>query len=264
MKFFLLNKGLKFIAIGLCVMPLQITAEADLSGTWDNGSGIDFVRPEKIGNSICLMGCDTELESNENESSVPPPPRVMPKPDRPKYRTEFQAKVRDLDARQVAKDPVIRCLPPGVPRIGPPDKIVQTPGEIVFLYDDVSGNFFRIIPTDGRPHRTDIEESFLGDAIGWWEGDTLVVESVNFNAETWLTDDGSFHTTDLKVIERLSIEDDILQWQATAIDPAILAEPWVLRPRTAIRTDSEILEAALCLERDLEHMVDDSHHTNPR
>ena len=162
------------------------------------------------------------------------------------------------------KIPFLRCFAPGVPRIGPPDKIVQQPGEIVFLYDDVSGNFFRIVPTDGRGHIAGAEPSYLGDAVGRWDGDTLVVETVNFNGETWLTDDGSFHTADLRVVERIRREGDTLNWQATAHDPAVLAEPWELRPRTAFLTDLELVEAAPCIERDLDHMVDGSSHDNPR
>lgn len=242
-----------------CGISPPLHAAADLSGTWDNGSGIDFINPVRKGDSICLLGCDETPPAPAGGVLAAPPPL-----DRPKYRPEFLDQVKDLEARQVHEDPVIRCLPPGVPRIGPPDKIVQTAAEIIFLYDDVSGNFFRVVPIDGRPHRTDVEASFLGDAIGWWEGATLVVETVNFNTDTWLTDDGAFHTEDLKVIERLSLEGDKLKWEATAHDPAVLAEPWHLRPRYAVRAESEILEAPLCLERDLEHVVDDSHHDNPR
>lgn len=229
----------------------------DLNGTWDNGSGIDFVNPVVDGDSICLAGC------------APPPgaassgPAALP-PDRPRYRPEYTARVAELETRQVDADPVLRCFAPGVPRIGPPDKIVQRENEIVFLYDDVSGNFFRIVPLDGRDHPTDTVASFLGDAIGRFEGDTLVVETVNFNGETWLTDDGSFHTTDLRVVERIRREGDELVWQATAYDPAVLAEPWELRPRRAYLTDLEVTEAPPCIERDLEHIVDDSHHDNPR
>jgi hypothetical protein len=79
-----------------------------------------------------------------------------------------------------------------------------------------------------------------------------------------LTDDGSFHTTDLRVIERLSIVDDTLQWAATAHDPEVLAEPWELNTRTAYRSDSEILEAPPCIERDLVHLVEPLHHDNVR
>ena len=251
-------------ALALGGMVAGPVSAVDLSGTWDNGSGIDFINPTLTGESICLMGCDSPPAAPAAEVPSTNPPRSIPEPDRPVYRPEFQDKVRDLEARQVHADPVIRCMPPGVPRIGPPDKIVQTATEIIFLYDDVSGNFFRVIPLDGRPHRNDVEASFLGDAVGRWEGDTLVVETVNFNEDTWLTDDGAFHTDDLKVVERLALNGVMLLWRATAYDPAVLAEPWELQPRTAVRAESEILEAPLCLERDLEHVVDETHHDNPR
>ena len=250
-------------ALWMLVLPTMVAAaedaaaprapngHPDLSGTWDNGAGIDFVAPVHIGASICVRGCAQN-------------PQPTQRGDRPTYRPEYIAKVKDLEERQVEEDTVLRCFAPGVPRIGPPDKIVQTSAEMIFLYDDYAGNFFRVVPIDGRPHRTDVEPGFLGDAIGWWEDDTLVVETVNFNDQTWLTDDGSFHTTDLRVIERISRDGDTLEWLATAYDPEVLQEPWALRPRIAHRTDQEIVEAPPCIERDLEHMVDDSHHDNVR
>ena len=231
--------------------PRTSDGHPDLSGTWDNGSGIDFVEAVVDGDSVCLRGCATG-------------PRPTQSGDRPNYKPEYMEKVADLDERQIEEDTVLRCFSPGLPRIGPPDKIVQTPNEIVFLYDDFSGNYFRIVPMDGRPHRTDVEPGFLGDAIGWWEDDTLVVETINFNDDTWLTDDGSFHTTDQKVIERISRDGDTLQWLATAHDPEILAEPWQLRPRIARLTDDEILEAPPCIDRDLDHIVENIHHDNVR
>jgi hypothetical protein len=167
-------------------VPRSVDGHPDLSGTWDNGAGIDFVRPTKDGESVCIFGC---------AGGAPPPPAAGPAPRQttPQYKPELAARVADLDQRQVQEDPVLRCMAPGVPRIGPPDKIVQRAGEAVFLYEDVSGSFFRIVPTDGRPHPTSNEPSFLGDAVGHWEGDTLVVETKNFNDLTWLTDNGAFH-----------------------------------------------------------------------
>jgi hypothetical protein len=239
-------------------VPRAPDGHPDLSGTWDNGAGIDFVRPTKDGESVCIFGC---------AGGAPPPPAAGPAPRQttPQYKPEHAARVADLDKRQVQEDPVLRCFAPGVPRIGPPDKIVQRAGEAVFLYEDVSGSFFRIVPTDGRPHPTNNEPSFLGDAVGHWEGDTLVVETKNFNDQTWLTDNGAFHTTDLRVVERLTrTAAGTLEWVATAHDPAVLAAPWELAKRTAKPTDIEIVESPPCIDRSLEHMVDDSHHTNPR
>ncbi len=241
-------------------VPRAPDGHPDLSGTWDNGAGIGFVRPRRDGDSICVSGCGGGGPPPAAAAPGAPPPR----PSTPQYKPEFAAKVADLNERQVQEDPVLRCVAPGVPRIGPPDKIVQRAGEAVFLYEDVSGSFFRIVPTDGRPHPTNNEPSFLGDAVGHWEGDTLVVETKNFNDQTWLTDNGAFHTTDLRVVERLSRTADTLEWVATAYDPAVLSQPWELAKRVARLTDIEIVESPPCIDRSLEHMVDDSHHPNPR
>jgi hypothetical protein len=134
----------------------------------------------------------------------------------------------------------------------------------VFLYDDVSGSFWRIIPTDGRKHREDADESYLGNAVGHWEGDALVVESVGFNEDTWLTDNGAFHTTDLRIVERLTRNGDTMEWQATAYDPKVLVEPWKVRPRKMTLVAQELQEPVPCVEQDLKHVVDGTHHDNPR
>ena len=98
-----------------------------------------------------------------------------------RYKPQFLAKVKELQDDQINVDPAFQCGPPGVPRLGPPQRIVQTPREIVMLYDDLNGNFFRLVPTDGRKHRTGIEPSANGDSVGRWEGDTLVIEVRNIS-----------------------------------------------------------------------------------
>jgi hypothetical protein len=231
----------------------------DFNGTWDHLGGIEFVRPvTKADGSICLIGCGPA------PGGAPPAPFPPVQTDFPKYKPEFQAKVADFRKRQVQLDSNLRCQAPGVPRIGPPAKIVQNAREVVFLYDDVNGAFFRIVPTDGRQHRTGVPASYLGDAIGRIEGDTLVVETVGFNEDTWLTDNGAFHTKDLKVTERFRRIGDTIEWRATVNDPAILTEPWSLKPQVMWITNIEIEEPARCEDRDVPHIIDGSHHDNPR
>ena len=245
-------------------IPRLADGHPDLSGIWENGAGIEFVRPQQRGESICVSGCgpapDAAPTARPAGQAAAPPPR----PTRPQYKPELQATVADLTKRQVEEDPVLRCQPPGIPRIGPPDKIVQRAGEAVFLYDDVSGGFFRIVPTDGRAHRKDVEPSFLGESVAHWDGDTLVVESQSFNDKTWLTDDGAFHSTDLRVVERMKRTADTLEWSATVYDPKVLTAPWEVAPRTAHLTDVDLVEAAPCVDQDIDHIVDGSHHPNPR
>ena len=161
--------------------PRMPDGKPDLNGTWHNGGGIDFLQPvTRPDGSVCVTGCTPGAPRSSAEfASRLPQPAIGTA--RPKYRPEFQARVDDLKKRQQKEDGVLRCQPPGVPRIGPPDKIVQNRREVVFLYEDVSGPFFRIVPLVPGVKRADDSESYLGDAEGHWEGDTLVVVSRNFN-----------------------------------------------------------------------------------
>ena len=125
-------------------------------------------------------------------------------------------------------DPVYACFPPGTPRIyfHPfPMEIIQLPGRImmVFEYD----HLIRQIYTDGRGHRDDLAPGWMGDSIGHWEGDTLVVESTNFNDKTWVDRRGVPHSEELKVLERIHVNDDgLLQIDITVEDPVAFTEPW--------------------------------------
>ena len=247
------------------LVPRLPDGHPDLNGTWDNGSGIDFIQPQTSADgSVCIAGCQ-----GAQAAAAPPPPssaarQAATAANMPHYRPEFLTKVKDLDKRQVETDPVLRCKNPGLPRIGPPDKIVQQSNQIVFLYDDVSGAFWRIIPLDGRQHRTDVDPSYLGDSIGHWEGDTLIVDANQFNDDSWLTDNGAFHTPDLRVTERLHRVGDIIEYQAVVEDPKVLAEPWKPKMRILKLTHNELVEPTACVDQDLKHLVDDSHHANPR
>ncbi|HYM34801.1 MAG TPA: hypothetical protein VET48_05350 [Steroidobacteraceae bacterium] len=243
--------------------PRLADGKPDLTGVWANDE-MGFVNPQRDakGSVLCIVGCPQKPAADGTATPPPRPPRAAPA--RPKYKPEFEAKVKELSDKQVQLDPALKCGNPGLPRIGPPDAIVQRPGQIVFLYEDLSGSFFRMIPTDGRAHRTDAEETYLGDSVGKWDGDTLVVEAVKFTDETWLTDNGAFHTSGLKVTERLRRVGDKLEYQAVAEDPAVLVEPWQLRARTLKLSDEPLHEPLPCVDKDLDHIVDGTHHDNPR
>jgi len=98
-------------------------------------------------------------------------------------------------------------------------QIVQAPG-VVVLINEVIHNA-RIIPTDGRPHAS--IRQWSGDPRGRWEGDTLVVETINFRRETSLP--GS--TANTKVVERFTrIDADTLKYEFTVTDPSAYTQPW--------------------------------------
>ncbi len=233
-------------------IPRLHNGRPDLNGTWDNGDGIDFVQPTQAEDgSICVRNCGG------------PRPARRP-PDRPKYKPELLAKVKQLDEQQVQFDPGLRCKPPGVPRIGPPDKIVQTVNELVFLYDDITGSWFRVVKMAAQHDLDALEESYFGTAIAQWDGDTLVVDTIGFNTDTWLADDGAFHSDQLHVVERLKRVGDTIEFDVLVEDPEVLAEPWRLQRRTLALAQSDWPPPVPCHEQDLQHVVDGTHHDNLR
>lgn len=152
-------------------------------------------------------------------------------PNFPLYKAQYWDKVDYLDINGNQTDSNFHCMPAGVPRMGPPIRILQTAKDVVFLYREK--NSYRIIPTDGRPHDpiNSNDQTFLGDSIGRWEGDTLVVDVVGFNEESWLGWPGYFHTNKLRVTERLTRTGNTLRYQATADDPDVLMKPYVMDVR---------------------------------
>ena len=177
--------------------------------------------------------------------------------NQPPYKPELMAKVQDLAKNESKVDTAFFCKPGGVPRVGPPHSIVQAPGmPIVFLYEVNSGNTFRIVPTDGRAHDPNADLLYYGDSIGRWEGNTLVVDAIGFNDETWLGIYGWFHSSMLHVIERLSRVGDTLHYQATVEDPEVFTRPWMMNPWISVRTTKELLvENPPCVELDIDHVT---------
>ena len=152
-------------------------------------------------------------------------------------------------ARRVAdnsKDnPEAHCLPMGLMQFhtqGFPRKFVQTPEEIVILYEASSG--IRQIFTDGRPLPTDDPQPwFYGYSVGHWDGDTLVVETTGFRDDGWLDIIGSPITEKAKMTERFRrptygrMEIDI-----TVDDPKAYTKPWTVRHVQEVMPDAELIE----------------------
>lgn len=242
--------------------PRLSNGHPDLNGSWGtpelpvsahqdaNGNFYIDAPPEKGGTAPILDATlDQQLEHLVDRN---PPP----------YKPELLAKVKEFASDKVKYDPGFHCVPPGTPRAGAPQQIVQTPDLTVLLYTGEYGESSRMVPTDGRPHRTDVDPSYFGDSIGRWEGDTLVVDVTHLNDDTWLangagnqTGSGYFHSDALHVIERLTRKGDTLRWEATAEDPNVLTKPWTVTPQTRVLTDTMIYEEPVCEERESHHIV---------
>ena len=162
-------------------------------------------------------------------------------PNQPPYKPEYMVKVKALADKMYAgasaADPQYSCKPLGIPRGSFGEmQILQTPQAIAMLRTE--GTTDRIIYMDGRSHPPDLETSYMGDSIGHWEGDTLVVDVAGLNDETWLGGSvngnqkfTSIHSDKEHVIERWTRKGDDLTYEATVEDPVMFSRPWVITPR---------------------------------
>jgi hypothetical protein len=178
----------------------------------------------------------------------------------PEYKPEFREKVKYLAANESKTDPVFYCARPGTPRIGSPRRIVQLPGEVIFLYEDISGDPYRVIPTDGRAHNPNANPSYYGDSVGHWEGDTLVVDSTNFVDDSWFGEDGHIHSDALHVIERFWLDGANLVYQVTVDDPKMLVKPWTNFAHVIAPSDEPLAESPACKEDDSQRLLNSDHH----
>ncbi len=104
---------------------------------------------------------------------------------------------------------------------------------------------FRIIPTDGGPHPADPDPTWMGDSIGHWEGDTLVVDTVGFNDKTEIS--GYRHTEALHIVERFRRPAyDTIQYEATMDDPNVFVKPWTVSRVFQLRSDMTKADEFVC------------------
>ena len=141
-------------------------------------------------------------------------------------------------------DPVYKCLPPGVPRI----YFHPFPLEIAMLKDQVVLMFeydhtTRHIYTDGRKHDEDAEPTWLGDSVGKWEGDTLVIDTVNQKEGTWIDRVGRAHSDKLHVIEKLKkTAAENLQVEVTVDDSKAYTKPFTVTFNMTLKPKWHIAE----------------------
>lgn len=179
---------------------------------------------------------------------------------RPSYKPEFVAKALNNFDHANDLDPAARCVPPGVPRIGVPAEISQRDGVTYLMY--ASRNYYRVIPTDGRGHDPDADEMSMGDSVGRWDGDTFIIDTVNFSDDTWLDADGSFHTSKMHVTERFTRQGNTLHWDATVEDPTVMTGPWSPKPIVMVagKPEQHVAQDYPCLEKDVGHYVNGNRH----
>jgi Carboxypeptidase regulatory-like domain len=177
-------------------------------------------------------------------------------PGKPEPLPWADALQRERAANNSKDAPGARCLPRGLTNAGAlfPFKLVQTPTLLVMLFEDDTPSHRQVF-LDGRGHPADPNPNWMGHSIGHWEGDTLVVDTVGFNDESWLDSIGHPHTEMLHIIERIHRVDlGHLEIEFTIEDSATYSKPWVIKRVADLNTKDEIGEY-VCIDRDAPHMV---------
>jgi len=207
--------------------PRTADGKPDLSGNW---------QPNAIRQNVDLIGSGVDV------------------PLLPEARAVYEDHKRNVSR----DDPEARCLPPGVPRMSTtpyPWTIVQTPNLLVIVYEG-GAHVWRKIFLDGRGHDPNVQDTWLGDSIGRWEGDTLVVETVGLNDRTWLDQSGIPHSSQMRVIERIRRPDfGHLEIEHIIDDPKTFSRPWSFTTHPSLLR-GELIEY-ICQEnnKDVEHLV---------
>ena len=145
------------------------------------------------------------------------------------YTAEARALKEENQANWIDRDPQIKCYMPGVPRatyLPFPFQIFQNESNLFIAYE-FAGAVRDIYLEDVGPAETD---SWMGQSVGRWEGDTLVVEVTGQNDQTWFDRAGSHHTNQLRVVERYTlIGPHHIRYEATMEDPNVFTRPWTIR-----------------------------------
>jgi hypothetical protein len=235
-------------------IPRMPDGHPDMTGVWQGGSNRIGTWEEANADGGFVAG-KAPITPFAVKTPNPPPP----------YQDWAQKKVLESYNRRGVDEPMVRCLPPGVPRTTLmglfPMQIVQTPKMVVMLFEVF--HEFRLIPIDGK-HPDDLDPSYMGDSVGRWEGDTLVVDVTGFNDKTWLSGVGTIHSEKLHVVEKFTrVDMNTILYEDTVEDPVVFTGPWtrhgtiMLRPGTRLQ-EYECVENNEDLQRYNEMMNDES------
>jgi hypothetical protein len=157
--------------------------------------------------------------------AVPPSLGVVEGGEIP-YKPEALAQKKQNQENWLTRDPEIKCYLPGVPRatyIPQPFRILQSASQIFIAYQ-YAGAVRNIFLNDPGPAPVDF---WMGQSVGHWEGDTLVVDVTGFNDQTWFDRAGNFHSDALHVVERyIRTSPDVISYQAAIEDPKVFTRPW--------------------------------------
>jgi len=157
------------------------------------------------------------------------------------YQPWAAARQKENYDNWLARDPEVKCYLPGLPRatyMPYPFQILQTgTSDILMAYEYASAS--RVI-TMGEAEPPPVD-SWMGQSVGRWEGDTLVVDVTGFNDQTWFDRAGNFHSEALHLVERFTpVHADLLDYRVTIEDPKVFTRPWTIQVPLYRRRDAVV------------------------
>ncbi len=253
-------------ATSTVTLPRTPWGDPDISGMYEPGHieqpaevqiGGPWTKPQSKAAHPEDFGAKDQADSDPTRKQIPfsSKPFVVDPPDGkiPMQPWVFEMRKKIYDNTYTDKveylDPRIRCLQAGVPRAHTPVyynsyQILQRPGAVMIVYE--WNHMTRIIRLDGRPPLDPRIRLPMGDARGHWAGNVLVVETTNFNDDTWVLGHGPgprdgqpaetaayghglVHTDQYRVVERfVPVDGDIIHYEATIEDPKAFTRPFTI------------------------------------
>ena len=238
--------------------------DPDLQGTWPGGPvfSVPFERAPELGTRATLTGEELAKRNADIDAQIrgvagvanfwpelghtPPQTSLIVEPENGRLPALTEDGARRAKAWRVIADPAYpaasaselrpydRCITRGVlgsafpNQYGSGMQIHQSPGFVVIRHEMV--HEARVIPLDSRPHLSSTIRSYMGDPRGRWEGETLVVETTNFNGLTGSyarNGDGNPTSTALRLVERFRLQNaDTLLYEVLIEDPQTWVRPW--------------------------------------
>jgi hypothetical protein len=204
-----------------------------------------FGHPDLQGVWQVMNTASWDIQDHNASLGVPAGRGVVEGNDIP-YQPSALDKKRQNYENRAKLDPEARCLLSGVPRITYmpyPFQIIQQADKVNILYE--YNHTLRHIYMNGNPHPEGPIEWWMGDSRGRWDGNTLVVDTIHFTAETWLDRAGNFHSEELHVVERFTrTGPDHILYEVTLEDPKVFTRPWKMSMPLyrRVEPDAEMLE----------------------
>ena len=211
-------------AVAVSVMPASIEGQQATGSIPRTSDG----RPDFSGFWQVIGTAAWNLEPHAAQPGVPAGLGVVDG-DRIPYKEPALARRNQNYVDRATLDPNAKCYLPGVPRVmfmPFPFQIVQTPSLIVFLFEYVHAirNVFM-----NSVHPKGPIEWWMGDSRGRWDGDTLIVDVIHFNGDTWLDGAGNFHSEQMHLVERYTpMGSEHIGYQGTIEDPEVFTRPWTI------------------------------------